>query len=216
MSQKCIPYLKQAANPHILTMSPPLSMESKWFSNHVAYTISKFGISMCVLGMHEELRPHGIAVNALWPQTAIWTAAMDMLSGGGSKNSCRKPSIVADAAYVMLSKNSRNYTGNFAIDEDVLKQEGVRDFDQYAYSPGTPLMPDFFLPGMDYPGGSFGGEKIGGKKSHSKSRHAIKLADLANVLQEIKSHITPELVKRISAVYEFTLLTDGSESSFST
>jgi NAD(P)-dependent dehydrogenase (short-subunit alcohol dehydrogenase family) len=150
MSQKCIPYLKQAKNAHILNLSPPLLMEPQWFSHHVAYTMAKYGMSMCVLGMHEELKPMNIAVNALWPMTTIWTSAMEMLAGGQGKETCRKASIVADAAYAILSRNSREYTGNFSIDEDVLKQEGVTDLDQYAYAPGTPLMPDFFVPGINY------------------------------------------------------------------
>jgi len=150
MSQKCIPYLKQAKNPHILNLSPPLDMQTHWFSPHVAYTMAKYGMSMCVLGMHEELRSMGIAVNAVWPRTAIWTSAMEMLSKGRGKNTCRKPAIVADAAYAILSRNSREYTGNFAIDEEVLKQEGVNDFNQYSFEPDVPLMSDFFVPGVAY------------------------------------------------------------------
>jgi len=161
MSQKCIPYLRQSKNPHILNLSPPLLMEAQWFSNHVAYTMSKFGMSMCVLGMHEELRPWGIAVNALWPKTTIWTSAMEMISGGDGKERCRKPSVVADAAYVMLSRNSRDYTGNFAIDEDILKEEGVTDFDQYSYSPGASLTSDLFMPGGTL-------NKIAGRAEKSK------------------------------------------------
>jgi NAD(P)-dependent dehydrogenase (short-subunit alcohol dehydrogenase family) len=111
-------------------------MEKQWFAHHVAYTMTKYGMSMCVLGMSEEFRSDGIAVNALWPKTAIWTAAMDMLSGGQNKNNCRKPSIVADAAYAILTRNSRQYTGNFAMDESILKEEGVTNFDKYSYDPG--------------------------------------------------------------------------------
>uniref|UniRef100_A0A915EEA7 Hydroxysteroid dehydrogenase-like protein 2 n=1 Tax=Ditylenchus dipsaci TaxID=166011 RepID=A0A915EEA7_9BILA len=150
MSQKCIPYLKQSKNAHILNLSPPLLMESQWFAHHVAYTMAKYGMSMCVLGMHEELRPMGIAVNALWPRTAIWTSAMEMIAGAHAKNNCRNPAIVADAAYAMLSKNSREYTGNFAIDEDVLKADGITDLEQYSFKKDAKLISDFFVPGVDY------------------------------------------------------------------
>jgi len=167
MSQKCVPYLKQAKNPHILNMSPPLVMEAQWFQHHVAYTMAKYGMSMCVLGMHEEFRADGIAVNALWPKTAIWTSAMEMLTQGQAKNVSRKASIIADSAYVILSKNSRDYTGNFTIDEEVLHQEGIRDFGQYAYDPNAKLMTDFFLPDIDY------NAIIAGLK-HSKSRDSMK------------------------------------------
>uniref|UniRef100_A0A914H0V3 Hydroxysteroid dehydrogenase-like protein 2 n=1 Tax=Globodera rostochiensis TaxID=31243 RepID=A0A914H0V3_GLORO len=150
MSQKCVPYLRQSKNPHILNLSPPLLMEKQWFSHHVAYTMSKYGMSMCVLGMHEEFRKDGIAVNALWPRTTIWTAATEMLTSGKGKQMSRKPEIVADAAYVILSKNSRDYTGNFALDEDVLREIGVKDFSQYANDPKSKLMPDAFVPGESH------------------------------------------------------------------
>ena len=124
-------------------------MKPKWFQNHVAYTMAKYGMSMCVLGMAEEFKPDGIAVNALWPRTGITTAAMDMLgklSGNDeAANECRYPEIMADAAYAMLTRDSNEFTGNFCIDDDVLRQEGITDFDQYAVKPGHPLMPDFFL-----------------------------------------------------------------------
>ena len=145
-SQLCLPHLAKSANPHILNLSPPLNMEARWFAPHVAYTMSKFGMSMCVLGMAEELRGQGIAVNALWPKTVIATAAVQNLLGGDSMIRCsRKPSIVADAAYAILTRNSRDCTGNFFVDEEVLAEEGVTDFEHYAESPGEPLMPDFFL-----------------------------------------------------------------------
>ncbi|KAI1703359.1 short chain dehydrogenase domain-containing protein [Ditylenchus destructor] len=204
MSQKCIPYLKQAKNPHILNLSPPLLMEPRWFSHHVAYTMAKFGMSMCVLGMHEELRPDGIAVNALWPKTAIWTSAMEMLTGGQSKDQCRKPSIVADAAYAMLSRNSRGYTGNFAIDEDVLKKEGVTNFDQYAYDPNVALMPDAFIPDVDF--NVFAGKH---DQPREKSRESIKAADIDAVIAQIQKVLNPEVVQKVGAVYEF-ILKDGS------
>ncbi len=145
-SKLCIPHLRKAANPHILNLSPPLNMEAKWFQHHVAYTMSKFGMSMCVLGMAEELKPHGIAVNALWPRTAIATAAVQNLLGGDSIVArCRKPDIMGDAAHVILTKESRGCTGNFFIDDAVLTAAGVTDLDRYAVTPGTELMPDFFV-----------------------------------------------------------------------
>lgn len=145
-SQVCIPHLKKAKNPHILNLSPPLNMEARWFGPHVAYTMAKFGMSMCVLGMADEFASDGIAVNALWPRTAIATAAVQNLLGGDDAVSrCRKPEIMADAAYWILTQPSRSYTGRFAIDEDVLRAAGVTDFDRYANSPGTELLPDFFV-----------------------------------------------------------------------
>ena len=145
-SQACIPYLKKAANPHILNLSPPLNMEARWFAPHVAYTMAKYGMSMCVLGMSAELNKDGIAVNALWPRTPIVTAAVQNLLGGEATiRGSRKPEIVADAAHAVLTKDSRTCAGNFFIDDDVLKAEGVTDLERYAVVPGAPLLPDFFL-----------------------------------------------------------------------
>ncbi|OGI65442.1 MAG: short chain dehydrogenase [Candidatus Muproteobacteria bacterium RBG_16_60_9] len=145
-SQACIPHLKNAANPHILNLSPPLNMDARWFASHVAYTMAKYGMSMCVLGMSAELKKDGIAVNALWPRTPIVTAAVQNLLGGEATiRGSRKPEIVADAAHAIFTKNSRSCTGNFFIDDDVLKAEGVTDLDRYAVVPGAPLLPDFFL-----------------------------------------------------------------------
>src|SRR4051794_25584320 len=121
-SQACIPHLRKAANPHILTLSPPLNLDPKWFEHHVAYTIAKYGMSLCVLGMAEEFKPDGIAVNALWPRTVILTAALAMLGGLTPPESCRKPEIMADAAHVILTRDSRGDTGNFYIDDEVLRQ----------------------------------------------------------------------------------------------
>jgi citronellol/citronellal dehydrogenase len=144
-SQACIPWLAKSDNPHILNNSPPLHMDAKWFKNHVAYTMAKFGMSMCVLGMAEELREAGIAVNAIWPRTTIATAATMMLGGQDMVSRCRKPEIMADAAYAILTKPSRECTGNFFIDEVLLEKEGVTDFDQYAVTPGAELIEDFFV-----------------------------------------------------------------------
>jgi len=146
VSQQCIPYLKKSSNPHILNMSPPLNMEARWFAPHVAYTMAKFGMSMCVLGMHEELRADGIAVNALWPRTTIATAAVQNLLGGDDVvKGSRTADILADAAYLIFNTPSRECTGNFFIDEDYLRTKGVTDFDKYAVTPGAPLFPDFFV-----------------------------------------------------------------------
>ncbi len=143
-SQACLPYLKRAANPHILTLSPPLSLEARWFAPHVAYTIAKYGMSMCVLGMAEEFRRERVAVNALWPRTVIATAALRLIPGADPRKG-RVPRIVADAAHAILVRESAGCTGNFFIDEEVLRAEGVADFAPYAVAPGEPLLRDLFL-----------------------------------------------------------------------
>jgi citronellol/citronellal dehydrogenase len=144
-SKACIPYLKKAANPHVLNLSPPLNMEERWFAPHVAYTMAKFGMSMCVLGMAGEFRKDGIAFNALWPRTTIATAAVQNLLGGDAMiRGSRKPEIMADAAYAIFNKPAKETTGNFFIDEDVLTQAGVTDFSHYAVDPTAKLFPDFF------------------------------------------------------------------------
>lgn len=146
VSQTCLPYLQQAANPHILNLSPPLNMEEKWFAPHVAYTMAKYGMSLCVLGMAGEFRDAGIAVNALWPRTVIATAAVRNLLGGDEiiKRS-RKPDIMADAAHIILTKSSRDFTGNFCIDDEVLESAGITDLTSYAIDPSLDLVPDFFV-----------------------------------------------------------------------
>jgi citronellol/citronellal dehydrogenase len=143
-SQACLPYLTNAENPQILTMSPPLSMDARWFKHHVAYTIAKFGMSMCVLGMAEEFKPLGIGVNALWPRTVIATAALQVIPGANAERG-RTPEIVADAAHWILTQDSRTSTGNFFIDDEVLGRTGVKDLEGYAVTPGEPLQMDFFL-----------------------------------------------------------------------
>ncbi|MBT8086153.1 MAG: NAD(P)-dependent oxidoreductase [Woeseia sp.] len=151
VSRTCIPYLLQAENPHILNMSPPLNMIEKWFAPHVAYTMAKYGMSMCVLGMAGEFREQGIAVNALWPRTAIATAAVKNILGGDEMvQRSRKPEIMADAAHVILTKPSREFTGNFCIDDETLESVGVTDLSAYAVDPSqTELMPDFFVEPRD-------------------------------------------------------------------
>ncbi|HTQ28160.1 MAG TPA: NAD(P)-dependent oxidoreductase [Puia sp.] len=146
MSRACIPHLRKAANPHILTLSPPLNMDPTWFSKHLAYTLSKYGMSMVVLGLAEELKPHRIAANALWPRTTIATAAVQNLLGGDFiMQRSRTTEIVADAAFHILRKPSFETTGNFFIDEEVLRNEGVTDFSRYAVNPEQKLMMDLFL-----------------------------------------------------------------------
>ncbi len=146
-SKACIPHLKSAANPHVLMLSPPLDMKPRWFAPHVAYTMAKFGMSLCVLGMAEEFRADGIAFNALWPRTGIATAAIRFaLAGDEGLKQCRTTEIMADAAHAIFEKPAREFTGNFVIDDTFLYGEGVRDFDRYRVDPSTPLMADFFVP----------------------------------------------------------------------
>lgn len=144
-SQACIPWLKKSSNPHILTMSPPLSHDAKWFAPHLPYSISKFGMSLCTLGLSREFAEDGIAVNCLWPRTTIATAAIEFNFPEKILRASRKPEIVADAAHQIFLRNSRECTGNFFIDEEVLSYSGVTNFEQYAVTPGMPLFNDLFL-----------------------------------------------------------------------
>ncbi|MFO7763780.1 MAG: NAD(P)-dependent oxidoreductase [Wenzhouxiangellaceae bacterium] len=144
-SQAAYPYLKQSDNGHILNLSPPLNMKSKWFAPHVAYTMAKYGMSMCVLGMSEEFRADRIAVNALWPRTVIATAALAMLGGKIKPENCRKPEILSDAAHAILTRPADQATGNFYIDDEVLAEAGVTDLDQYAVDPAQELATDLFV-----------------------------------------------------------------------
>ena len=145
VSVACLPHLKKASNPHILTLSPPLTLTPEYFGPHVAYTISKFNMSLCMLGMAVEYRPMGIACNCLWPQTTIATAAVKNLLGGETMmKMSRTPDIVADAALQIVSQKSTEFSGNFCIDEDILKESGMTDFAKYSIDPYSPLMPDLF------------------------------------------------------------------------
>ena len=144
-SQACLPQLVKSENPHILNIAPPLSMNPRWFRDHTAYTIAKYGMSMCVLGMAAEFEDQGVAVNALWPRTVIATAAIRMLGDLIKPEQCRLPAIMADAAHCVLAADSTTRTGQFLIDDEVLNAAGVSDFDQYAVDPGTPLALDLFL-----------------------------------------------------------------------
>jgi citronellol/citronellal dehydrogenase len=146
VSKTCIPHLMKSDNPHILNLSPPLHMDEKWFAPHVAYSIAKYGMSLCVLGMAGEFREQGIAVNALWPRTTIATAAVQNLLGGDELvRRSRKPEIMGDAAHVILTRPSREFTGNFCIDDQVLESAGITDLTKYAVDPSARLAPDFFV-----------------------------------------------------------------------
>jgi citronellol/citronellal dehydrogenase len=152
VSKYCIPHLRKAENPHIMMLSPPLDMKAKWFEHSTAYTMAKFGMSMCVLGLSGELRRAGIAVNALWPRTPIATAAVGNLLGGDAMmRASRKPEILADAAHVIFTRPAREFTGQFCIDDRILYDAGVRDFEPYRVDPSVPLLSDFFVPDDDVP-----------------------------------------------------------------
>jgi citronellol/citronellal dehydrogenase len=145
-SKLCLPLLEKSDNPHILTLSPPLQLRPEWFGSHLAYTLSKYGMSLCTLGLASELAPQGIAANSLWPKTMIATAAVENLLGGAAAlGHCRKPEIVADAAHAILTRPSRSFTGQFCIDEDVLREAGVSDFSVYAVDPTKAPAPDIFV-----------------------------------------------------------------------
>lgn len=159
VSRTCIPYLKKADNPHVLNLAPPLDMSPKWFGPHVAYTMAKYGMSMCVLGMAAEFANDGIAFNALWPRTGIATAAIELIAGKEGLRGCRKPDIMADAAHIVLTQDARSFTGQFCLDDVLLHEHGVTDFDQYAVDPEHRLMPDFFVPDdVPPPPGSMDGQ----------------------------------------------------------
>ncbi len=160
VSKYCLPWLKKSDNPHILMLSPPLDMKPKWFAGHVAYSIAKYGMSLCVLGLAEELKTYGVAVNALWPRTTIATAAIRNIVGGEKMmEASRKPDIMADAAHVILTKPAREFTGNFCIDDSLLAEHGTSDLDRYRVNPASDLMPDFFVPEDSVPPASLKAKK---------------------------------------------------------
>ncbi|NXU39793.1 HSDL2 protein, partial [Drymodes brunneopygia] len=198
-SKACLPYLRKSKNPHILNLSPPMNLSPMWFKNHCAYTISKYGMSMCVLGMAEEFRGE-VAVNALWPKTAIHTAAMDMLGGAGIEKQCRKTDILADAAYCILTK-PKTFTGNFIIDEVLLREEGVKDFDVYAIAPGHPLMPDFFLDVEE--------KKLSGSQQEGADGAKEPPGPVAETFRVIRGAMTEEFVRSTQGVFQFDLSGDG-------
>ncbi|XP_040217171.1 hydroxysteroid dehydrogenase-like protein 2 isoform X2 [Rana temporaria] len=196
-SKVCIPHLKRSKVAHILNLSPPLNLNPIWFKNHCAYTIAKYGMSMCVLGMAEEFKGE-IAVNALWPKTGIHTAAMDMLGGSGVEKQCRTADIMADAAYSILTK-PKSYTGNFVIDEELLRTEGIKDFDVYAVSPGHPLLPDFFLDeSPDVVTSKL--EELGEGKTSSNIQSPVE-----DTFKAIGKSINEDAVKSVQGIYQFVL-----------
>lgn len=195
VSKECIPYLKKSSHPHILNMSPPLNMKPHWFGPHVAYTIAKYGMSMCVLGMAEELKQYGIGVNALWPRTAIQTAAMDMLAGSDSSNISRKPEIMADAAYSILTRDPKTTTGYFFIDDEVITAAGIKDLKQYACDPNNVdnLLPDFFL------------DVVPAKGKVAEATGKGNTLGIPLLFNKIESFLSREIVQKINATYEFNI-----------
>ncbi|XP_023664435.2 hydroxysteroid dehydrogenase-like protein 2 [Paramormyrops kingsleyae] len=205
-SKLCIPYLLKSKNPHILNLSPPLNLNPVWFKNHTAYTMAKYGMSMCVLGMAEEFRG-SIAVNALWPKTAIQTAAMDMLGGSGISKQCRKVDIIADAAYSILNKPT-TYTGNFTIDEDILRAEGISDFDTYAVVPGHPLLPDFFL---DSDPEEVKKQMVDeGTMAEQANAGGMAGGPIAATFKAIQGILSPDVIKTTQGVYKFNITGDDA------
>ncbi|CAH2000635.1 unnamed protein product [Acanthoscelides obtectus] len=207
VSKMCLPHLKKSKHAHILNMSPPLNLNPFWFKYHVPYTISKYGMSMCVLGMHEEFRPFNIAVNALWPKTAIRTAALDMLlEGTDTKSFSRKPEMVADAAYAIITQDPKKCTGNFFVDEKVLKDAGITDMTQYLYVPENhdKILPDFFFDGaIPILSGYYEARKKGNKIEEKPN--AAAHGDVASLFKKIGSSISPELVQKTGAIFVFNL-----------
>ncbi|XP_063534277.1 hydroxysteroid dehydrogenase-like protein 2 isoform X2 [Cydia strobilella] len=193
-SKLCLPHLKNSSHAHILNLSPPLNMNPFWFATHVAYTMAKYGMSMCVLGMSQEFKPFNIGVNALWPMTAVGTAAIAMLTGGDVSTS-RKPEVVSDAAYFMLCQDPKTYTGNFAIDEDVLKKAGVTDLTPYACDPSNidNLLPDFFL---DVPGSP---------SAQAAKKEGKPEGQIPTLFAAIGKSLSSDLVKKTQAIYQFNV-----------
>ncbi|KAM5328469.1 hydroxysteroid dehydrogenase-like protein 2 [Glossophaga mutica] len=205
-SKVCIPYLKKSKIAHILNLSPPLNLNPVWFKQHCAYTIAKYGMSMCVLGMAEEFKGE-VAVNALWPKTAIHTAAMDMLGGSGIESQCRKVDIMADAAYSIFKK-PKTFTGNFIIDENILKEEGIKNFDAYAIKPGHPLLPDFFLD--EFPDAITQKMESHGAAPQLKEEKPLPPSKphsgaVEETFRVVKNSLSDDIVKATQAIYKFEL-----------
>lgn len=197
-SKYCIPHMEKNNCSKILNISPPLNMSSHWFKDHCAYTMAKYGMSMCVLGMADELKPVSISVNALWPKTAIYTAAMEMLGGKDIMSQCRKPEIMSDAAYVILTDDNHSNTGNFYIDEDVLNNAGIKTMENYNYVESPTLLADFFIDGS------------------TKHTHELKTSvpafneSLKDILEAIRVNVNKDLVQEIKAIYLFDLKSQGT------
>lgn len=205
-SKACIPYLRKSKIAHILNLSPPLNLNPLWFKQHCAYTIAKYGMSMCVLGMAEEFKGE-IAVNALWPKTAIHTAAMDMLGGSGIESQCRKVDIIADAAYCIFKK-PKSFTGNFIIDENILKEEGIKNFDVYAITPGHPLLPDFFLdeqPAIVTKKADSYGAVPELKEEKMQLPPKPRSGAVEETFRIVKDSLSDDVVKATQAIYQFEL-----------
>ncbi|CAL7938952.1 unnamed protein product [Xylocopa violacea] len=215
VSKVCLPYLKKSTNPHIVNISPPLSINPIWFKAHVAYTISKFGMSMCALGMAAEFQNDGIAVNAVWPKTAIHTAAIEMLMGSESNNYSRKPEIMGDAVYALICKDSKSITGQFLIDEEILKSEGITDFTDYACNPAykDKLMPDFFieqnLEQIDMDNYMTTKNKQQIVQNNNKSEEKIM-----QIFTVIQANLNSELVKKTGAIFQFNVKGDEAGTWF--
>ncbi|XP_003387239.1 PREDICTED: hydroxysteroid dehydrogenase-like protein 2 [Amphimedon queenslandica] len=201
-SKLCLPHLLKSKNPHILNISPPLNMKPIWFANHCAYTMAKYGMSLCVLGMAKEFQESGVAVNALWPRTSIATAAIEMLMGESGTSEARKPEIMGDAAYAILTKPSRELTGQFLIDDDVVRKEGVSDLEPYSVTPGSELMPDFFLDEAEKYLNSF--------FSSSSSSSPPDINTPAGIFNSIRSMASEAIVKQMGATYLFVLSGENS------
>ncbi|CAH2000631.1 unnamed protein product [Acanthoscelides obtectus] len=211
VSKLCLPHLKKSKHAHIINLSPPLSMNPMWFKNHVAYTMAKYGMSMCVLGMHEEFKPFNIGVNALWPKTAIHTAAIEMLTGAESKAFSRKPEIMADAAYAILTQDPKTCTGNFFVDEKVLAEAGVTDLTQYAFVPENhdKLMPDFFLDeNIPLLTGATGPTLAPKPESSSSTSKVEAEGEVAKLFKKIEGSISPDTVQKTQAVFAFNVTGD--------
>ncbi|XP_055385982.1 hydroxysteroid dehydrogenase-like protein 2 [Condylostylus longicornis] len=202
VSKECLPYLLKSNHAHIMNISPPLNLSPFWFKNHLAYTMAKYGMSMCVLGMAAEFKDNNIAVNALWPKTAIHTAAIEMLTGPESDKFSRKPEIMADAAYAILCKEPKAISGRFLIDEEVLNQEGVTDLKQYACHPenADKLMLDFFL--------GEGGDSLNFDQSKKSVTSGGNKQKIPFLFEKIRTVLSAEIVTKTKAVYQFNVLGD--------
>ncbi|XP_043250089.1 hydroxysteroid dehydrogenase-like protein 2 [Colletes gigas] len=216
VSKVCLPYLKRSPNPHIVNISPPLSMKPIWFKNHVAYTISKYGMSMCALGMAEEFKDVGIAVNAVWPKTAIHTAAVEMLSGPSSSDYSRKPEIMGDAVYALICRDSKSVTGQFLVDEDILKSEGITDFTNYACNPANKdkLMLDFFLE-ENLEGLNLQEQLINitaQKKAESTQDTSKSNLQIEQIFTAIEANLSGELVNKTGAIFQFNVNGDQTDT----
>lgn len=210
-SKECLPYLLKSDHAHIINLSPPLNMNKIWFAHHVAYTMAKYGMSMCVLGMAEEFKGNGIGVNALWPRTAIHTAAIEMLTGPDSATFSRKPDIMADAAYEIMCKDPRTTSGNFFIDDEVLKSiDPSIDLANYACvrENADKLMPDFFLD-MSPEDLAKWSDKVSGTAAAAAGASSEGAGQIAGLFQKIESKLSADLVGKVGAVYHFNV--NGAE-----